>query len=218
MASGLRTKAEALALAGCDFLVVVSERRWGAQGGLLYRSSQGYPLCGAAREWEVLPLPAQVVASDAVLALPALPAPQGPKVLTALNSTSTLDGYNTGLSAAEEMPGGVEPRLSRQRAMDTEFAPAELEVVDGELKPRALKLGGITGGGKCEIFSSDVPARLPSRPTYLSPPVPPLAAESRFEDLLGMAARELLAEGVQRLVDDANRLEPAFLNLAGGQE
>ena len=29
---------------------------------------------------------------------------------------------------------------------------------------------------------------------------------------------ELLAEGVQRLVEDANRLEPLFLNLAGGQE
>lgn len=33
-----------------------------------------------------------------------------------------------------------------------------------------------------------------------------------------MAARDLLAEGVERLVEDANRLEPFFLNLAGGQE
>ena len=33
-----------------------------------------------------------------------------------------------------------------------------------------------------------------------------------------MAGRELLEEGVARLVDDANRLEPFFLNMAGGQE
>jgi hypothetical protein len=33
-----------------------------------------------------------------------------------------------------------------------------------------------------------------------------------------MAGRDLLHEGIQRLVEDANRLEPFFLNLAGGQE
>ncbi len=33
-----------------------------------------------------------------------------------------------------------------------------------------------------------------------------------------MAARDLLSDGIQRLIDDANRLEPFFLNLAGGQE
>ena len=68
------------------------------------------------------------------------------------------------------------------------------------------------GGGKA---CDRLPARPPTSPTH---PCNPPPAESRFEDLLGMAARELLAEGVQRLVDDANRLEPAFLNLAGGQE
>lgn len=118
MASGLRTKAEALALAGCDFLVV------------------------------------------------------GPKVLTALDQATTLDGYNTGLSAAEDVPGGVEPRLSPQLARQAEFLPQELETVD----------------------------------------------EGRFDELLGMAARELLSEGVSRLVEDANSLEPFFLSLAGGQE
>ena len=80
MASGLRNKAEALALAGCDFLVV------------------------------------------------------GPKVLTALDSAATLDGYNTGLSAAEEVPGSVERALSPQLAREAEFSPVELETVDGELR------------------------------------------------------------------------------------
>jgi hypothetical protein len=79
MASGLRNKAEALALAGCDFLVV------------------------------------------------------GPKVLTALDSAATLDGYNTGLSAAEEVPGSVERALSPQLAQEAEFSLVELETVDGEL-------------------------------------------------------------------------------------
>ncbi|PSC70606.1 putative transaldolase [Micractinium conductrix] len=118
MASGLRTKAEALSLAGCDFLVV------------------------------------------------------GPKVLTALNSATTLDGYNTGLSAAEDMPGSVDARLSPQLAQAAEFLPEELATVD----------------------------------------------EARFNEGLGMAGKELLAEGVSRLVEDANKLEPFFLNLAGGQE
>ncbi|KAL4446251.1 hypothetical protein ABPG77_003058 [Micractinium sp. CCAP 211/92] len=118
MASGLRTKAEALALAGCDFLVV------------------------------------------------------GPKVLTGLDSSATLDGYNTGLSAVEEVPFSVEARLSPELAQQAEFVPAELDTID----------------------------------------------EGRFNEYLGMAARDLLSEGVQRLVEDANRLEPFFLNLAAGNE
>lgn len=118
MASGLRTKAEALALAGCDFLVV------------------------------------------------------GPKVLTGLATASTLDGYNTGLSATEEVPGSIEARLSPQLAQAAEFTPQELEHID----------------------------------------------EGRFNEYLGMAAKDLLSDGIQRLIDDANRLEPFFLNLAGGQE
>lgn len=77
MASGLRNKAEALALAGCDFLVM------------------------------------------------------GPKVLTAMATAATLDGYNTGLSAAEDMPGSVEPRLSPSLAQLADFLPLELETVDG---------------------------------------------------------------------------------------
>ncbi|PRW61225.1 putative transaldolase [Chlorella sorokiniana] len=118
MASGLRTKAEALALAGCDFLVV------------------------------------------------------GPKVLNGLASASTLDGYNTGLSATEDVPGSIEARLSAQLAQAAEFTPQELEHID----------------------------------------------EGRFNEYLGMAGKDLLSEGIQRLIDDANRLEPFFLNLAGGQE
>ncbi|KAL4856616.1 putative transaldolase [Chlorella vulgaris] len=118
MASGLRNKAEALALAGCDFLVM------------------------------------------------------GPKVLTAMATAATLDGYNTGLSAAEDMPGSVEPRLSPSLAQLADFLPLELETVD----------------------------------------------EESFDDYLDMPGRELLQEGIQRLIDDANRLEPYFLNLAGGQE
>ena len=44
---------------------------------------------------------------------------------------SKLDGYNDGLSAAEEMPGSVEPRLTPALAQAAEFVPAELETVDG---------------------------------------------------------------------------------------
>lgn len=39
-----------------------------------------------------------------------------------------------------------------------------------------------------------------------------------FEDGLGMAGRELLAQGIESLVESANRLEPFFTNLAAGQE
>jgi len=69
--------------------------------------------------------------------------PQGPKVLNALDSATTLDGYNTGLSAAEEVPGSVEPRLSPQLAQQAEFLPAELEMVDGE---HGGQLCGLAGG------------------------------------------------------------------------
>ena len=50
------------------------------------------------------------------------------------------------------------------------------------------------------------------------PALPPSPVEASFNEQLGMAGRELLEEGVARLVDDANRLEPFFLNMAGGQE
>jgi hypothetical protein len=42
--------------------------------------------------------------------------------------------------------------------------------------------------------------------------------EATFNDQLGMAATELLESDVARLVADADRLEPIFLNQAGGQE
>jgi hypothetical protein len=93
-------------------------------------------------------------------------------VLTGLAAAATLDGYNTGLSAEEEVPGGVERRLSPEAAQHADFLPLELDTVD----------------------------------------------EGRFNEYLGMAGRDLLHEGIQRLVEDANRLEPFFLNLAGGQE
>ena len=53
-----------------------------------------------------------------------------------------------------------------------------------------------------------------------SPLVPPTrpCAEASFAAGLGMAGADLLREGLERLVEDANRLEPFFLNLAGGQE
>lgn len=41
---------------------------------------------------------------------------------------------------------------------------------------------------------------------------------SLFDEQLGMAGSELLTADVKRLIDDANRLEPIFLNQAGGQE
>lgn len=56
---------------------------------------------------------------------------QGPKVLNTLASSATLDGYNTGLSAAEDVPGSVEPRLSAELAQRAEFLPLELDTVDG---------------------------------------------------------------------------------------
>lgn len=118
MASGLRTKAEALALAGCDFLVV------------------------------------------------------GPKVMAALGA-STLEGYNDGLHVSDVEPAAtISARLSPAFAAAFEFEAQELEVVD----------------------------------------------HAAFENRLGLAGQELLAEGVQRLVEDANRLEPYFVNMVGGQE
>ncbi len=45
-----------------------------------------------------------------------------------------------------------------------------------------------------------------------------VVAELSFNEYLGMAGRDLLQEGIDRLVEDANRLEAYFLNLAGGQE
>ncbi len=56
---------------------------------------------------------------------------QGPKVLTGLDSSATLDGYNTGLSAVEEVPFSVEARLSPELAQQAEFVPAELDAIDG---------------------------------------------------------------------------------------
>ena len=120
MASGLRSKAEAVALAGCDFLVV------------------------------------------------------GPKVLAALSAAPTLEGFNDGLSAAAGTPApSVAPRLTPAFAAAYEFAPGEA-----------------------------------------TPP----ADEAEFLERLGVSGRDLLAEGVSRLVDDANRLEPFFLALSSGQE
>lgn len=61
------------------------------------------------------------------------------------------------------------------------------------------------------INACSCPTTLPSHP-------PAHPAEGRFNEYLGMAAKDLLSDGIQRLIDDANRLEPFFLNLAGGQE
>lgn len=117
MASGIRTKAEALALAGVDYLVV------------------------------------------------------GPRVLEALQSSATLEGYNDGLHASQES-GLVRARLTPAFAGAYELSPVETGSVD----------------------------------------------KATFDDQLGLPGMELLGECVQRVVDDANRLEPIFLNQAGGQE
>jgi hypothetical protein len=42
-------------------------------------------------------------------------------------------------------------------------------------------------------------------------------AEKAFHGSLGQAAADLVEEGLRRLVEDSNRLEPYFLGLAGGQ-
>lgn len=143
MASGLRTKAEALSLAGCDFLVVVSGsilcvlhsvHLYPPTRQLLLLSLVGCDFLAVARgrDARALELPRRcrcrrrprcgggccpLCATRAlaiahisvyacsthpglcltnVLLVPVLPRLQGPKVLTALNSATTLDGYNTG--------------------------------------------------------------------------------------------------------------------------
>lgn len=116
MASGLRSKAEALALSGCDYIIV------------------------------------------------------GPRVLESLQSSSTLEGYNDGLHTTDD--GGVPARLTPEFAANYELSPNETGVVD----------------------------------------------KSTFEEQLGLPGKDLLTDSVNRLVDDANRLEPIFLNQAGGQE
>ena len=120
MASGLRTKSEALSLSGCDFLVV------------------------------------------------------GPRVMNSLHAAVTLEGFNDGLRATSSADddGGVKARLTPAFAAAYEIDAVDTGIVD----------------------------------------------EGVFNDQLGLPARELLLEGVQRLVDDANRLEPLFLNQVGGQE
>lgn len=42
--------------------------------------------------------------------------------------------------------------------------------------------------------------------------------EAAFKDQLGMVGSELLEADIKRLVADADRLEPIFLNQVGGQE
>ena len=137
--------------------------------------------------------------------------PQGPKVLNSLAADSTLDGYNDGLSAAEEVPGGsVEPRLSPALAAKAEFSAEELAAVDGGWLCavgvavwRSARMGGRVGG-RCP--SSMAPSlgpptgRSPAAPATSPPPSPPLPqAEKGFHEGLGMAGRDLLAEGVSRL-------------------
>lgn len=116
MASGLRTKAEALSVSGVDFLVI------------------------------------------------------GPRVLDALQSSITLEGYNDGLHAG--LDAGITAAFTKESAAAYEFSSMEVADVNGSV----------------------------------------------FEDQIGMAGQELLNESVKRLIDDANRLEPLFLNQAGGQE
>ena len=96
----------------------------------------------------------------------------GPRVLEALQSTATLEGYNDGLRASVDDSRGVQARLTPAFAEAYEFNPLETGVVD----------------------------------------------KATFEDQLTLAGRELLEQTVSRLVDDAHRLEPIFLNQVGGQE
>ena len=116
MASGIRTKTEAMSIAGCDYIIV------------------------------------------------------GPRVLEALQSASTLEGYNDGLHTANESDAGA--RLSASFAKNYDLSPNETGIVD----------------------------------------------KATFEEQLGLPGRDLLDESVKRLVDDANRLEPLFLNQVGGNE
>jgi len=70
-----------------------------------------------------------------------------------------------------------------------------------------------TSGGVTPRLTADFAA------AYQIDPVETRAVdEISFNDLLGIAGKELLQESVKRLVDDANRLEPLFLNQVGGQE
>ena len=93
----------------------------------------------------------------------------------------------------------------------------------GWLRGSAPRQAASTGPPRCPLLLAPA-ACTALTPSFLSacpaparlPACPP--AEGRFDSYLDQAARELLAEGVQRLVEDANRLEPLFLNLAGGQE
>jgi transaldolase len=118
MASGIRTKAEALALAGCDFLVI------------------------------------------------------GPKVMAQLAATPTLEGYNDSLRAGSEEELDQEVALTAEQAAAYDFDAEDLAPVTA----------------------------------------------ATFSSRLELPGRELLAEGLARLVDDAARLEPFFLNYSGGQE
>lgn len=74
-------------------------------------------------------------------------------MLTTLASSATLDGYNDGLSAAEEVPGSVEARLSPALAQQAEFMPMELEHIDGGCGwvggwAAGLQPGGVFGMGR----------------------------------------------------------------------
>ena len=132
-------------------------RRWRSQAATSWLWCA--PTGGAGLPWAALRLvkghARQAAAPRARPAQPAWPThppcacpclPQGPKVLTSLAASATLDGYNTGLSAAEEVPGSVEPRLTPAAAQRAAFAPEELEMVDGGCSGAGR--GGVRPGGQ----------------------------------------------------------------------
>lgn len=150
-------------------------------------------------------------------------------MLESLARDETLDGYNDGLTV-DEVPGGsVEPRLSRELAQGVEFTPEELATVDGGWAGWAVGGAAVDGravacgvNGGCMWGDGTGHTQLgwlagSSIPVPDHPP-PAAQAEKSFNEGLGMAGKELLAEGVARLAEDANALEPFFLNLAAGNE
>ena len=103
-----------------------------------------------------------------------------PKVLLSLSTTATLQGYNDGLTAGPDSDGAA---LSPQRAQVR--IPGTIKTPPHETKSTAQEVE----------FS----------PAELEP-----VTEQHFKEQLGLAAKELLAQGLESLRDDADQLDPIF--------
>lgn len=118
-----------------------------------------------------------------------------PKVLLSLSETPTLQGYNDGLHAGPDTDGYAAP-LTPQRAKVCVRA-----MINTTLH--------ITSTQQHLMLFSHHHHHQPQE-TEFSPTELETVTERHFKEQLGLAATELLAQGLNSLRDDADRLDPVF--------